>query len=123
MSRMTLFERRSDGVLEAIRAGATIGEAGAGEEVAEATVNGWLKRGRKEPKSKYGKFAASVDAAFAERSMPGADDRPADRDELMLMASRAARAGNVQAMRLLDELLDPTDADKGDALSTFDGKR
>ena len=121
MSRQTLYEEHSEAILEALRAGATIGEAGASEGVAAATVKGWLKRGRQEPRSKYGGFAASVDAAFAERSMPGADERPADRDELILLAWTAARAGSVPAMRLLAELLEPTD-DQGDALSAFDGK-
>jgi len=123
MSRMTMYERHSEAVLEGIRAGATVGEAATGEGVAESTVHGWLKRGRQDPKSKYGKFAAQVDDAFTERTMPAPGDRPADRDELLMMATRAARAGNVTAMRLLAELLDPTDADKGDALTEFDRAR
>ena len=123
MSRMTMYERHSGAVLEGIRAGATVGEAATGEGVAESTVHGWLKRGRKDPKSKYGKFSSAVDSAFAEKTMPAPGDRPADQAELLMMATRAARAGNVTAMRLLAELLDPTDADSGDALTEFDRAR
>lgn len=123
MSRMTMFERHSQAVLEGIRAGATVGEAGAGEDVAESTIHGWLKRGRKDPLSKYGKFAGQVDEAFTARTMPAPGDRPADRGELLMMATRAARGGSVTAMRLLAELLEPTDKNKGDSLTDFDGKR
>ena len=121
MGRVNHFDRCSDGVLEAIRSGATIREAASGQEIAEATVKGWLTRGRKEPRSMYGAFAAQVDAAFEARKMPDQSEQPMDRDELMLVASRAARSGNVQAMKLLAELLDPDEGD-GDALSEFDGR-
>ena len=88
-------------------------------EIGAPTVSGWLTRGRKDPKSKYGSFAARVDAALTERKLPAKSDQPADRDELLLLASRAARAGNVQAMRLLAELL-TDDGDGRDELSEFD---
>ena len=121
MSPVTLFSEQNEAVLTAIRDGATIGEAATGAGVAEPTVKGWLKRGRQDPKSKYGRFAADVDKAFNDRTMPAEGDRPADRGELVMMASRAARSGNVQAMRLLAELLEPT-GDDGDELSGFDAK-
>lgn len=119
MSPRTLFSDHNEAVLAAIRDGATIGEAATGAGVAEPTVKGWLKRGRQDPKSKYGKFAELVDAAFSDRKMPAAGDLPADRGELLVLASRAARSGNVQAMRLLAEMLEPGD-DQGDELSGFD---
>ena len=112
-------DRGDDG--PAVRDGATICAAATGAGVAETTVKGWLKRGRQDPKSKYGKFASAVDDAFSDRKLPSEDDRPADRTELLTLASRAARAGNVQAMRLLAELLEPGD-DSGDELSRFDSK-
>lgn len=122
MPRVNHFDRCSEGVLEAIRAGATIREAATGEGIKEPTVKGWLTRGRKEPKSMYGAFAAKVDAAFEARKMPDSDEVAMDRDELMLVASRAARSGNVQAMKLLSELLEPT-TEAGDALTEFDGAK
>ena len=73
------------------------------------------------PRSMYCAFAAQVDAAFEARKMPEATEQPMDRDELMLVASRAARSGNVQAMKLLADLLDPDQGD-GDALTEFDGR-
>lgn len=107
--------------MTAIQNGATVADAARENGLGESTVNGWIRRGRDDSKSKYGKWTADIDAALRSRRMPAADDRPADRGELLMMASRAARAGNVQAMRLLAELLEPTD-DQGDALSAFDGK-
>lgn len=120
MTRPTLFEDYSDAVLALIRDGASIPDAARELEIGEPTIKGWLSRGRKDPKSKYGGFAASVSEAFTERKLPANDDRPADRDELLILASRAARAGNVQAMRLLGELLadsgGETEADEFDEL-------
>lgn len=119
MSRLCLFEQHSEAVLEAIRDGASIADAASLVDVGGPTVKGWLSRGRNDPKSKYAAFAARVDAALTERKLPAKSDQPADRDELLLLASRAARAGNVQAMRLLSELL-IDDGDGRDELSDFD---
>lgn len=123
MSRTTLFQARSEGVLGAIQAGASIADAARENEVGEPTVKGWLSRGRKDPTTVYGAFAARVDEAFTKRKLPSEDDRPADRDELLLLTSRAARAGNVQAMRLLSELIDPDTGDGSDELTRFDGAK
>lgn len=120
MSRQSHFERLSEAVLTSIRNGATVEDAARQHGLGESTVKGWLRRGRDDAKSKYGKWAADVDAAIRGRRMPTPGDRPADREELLLMATQAARAGSVQAMRLLADLLDPTDADNTDALSEFD---
>lgn len=122
MSGRPLFDQHSEGILEAIKAGASIPDAAREAGVGEPTVKGWLSRGRKDPKSKYGSFAARVDAAFTERKLPAEGDRPADRSELLVLTSRAARAGNVQAMRLLSELLGEGDGDSADELSRFEPK-
>lgn len=122
MSPPSLFEQHSEAIFESIKAGASIPDAAREAGVAEPTVKGWLSRGRKDPKSKYGAFAARVDAAFTERKLPAEGDRPADRDELLLLTTRAARAGNVQAMRLLSELLGAQDGEDTDELSRFDAK-
>lgn len=120
MSRLTLFEQHSDRVLDLIRDGASIPDAARECGIGAPTVKGWLARGRDDTRSKYGGFAAAVDGALTERKLPANTDRPADRDELLLLASRAARAGNVQAMRLLGELIDGTSSDDTDELSEFD---
>lgn len=122
MSPPSLFDQHSEPVLEAIKAGASIPDAARGQEIGGPTVKGWLSRGRKDPTSKYGAFAARVEVAFTERKLPASGDLPANRDELLLLTSRAARAGNVQAMRLLGELLAGPEGDDDDALSKFDGK-
>lgn len=120
MSRQTLFERHSDAVLAALRDGASIPDAARQVDVGDSTVKGWLRRGRDDPKSKYGGFAASVDAAMSARKLPPKDELPADLDEVVLLTSRAARSGNVQAMRLLSELLTPEAAGSTDELTKFD---
>lgn len=120
MSRQTLFEEHSEAVIDAIKDGASIPDAARMVEIGAPTISGWLSRGRKDSKSKYAAFAARVDAALTERKLPAKTDQPADRDELLLLASRAARAGNVQAMRLLGELLAGDDGDGRDELSEFD---
>lgn len=120
MSRQNLFDAHSDAVLDLIRDGASIPDAARQVEIGGPTINGWLTRGRKDQKSKYGNFAARVDAALTKRKLPAEGDRPADRDELLLLASRAARAGNVQAMRLLGELLAGPDDGTGDELTAFE---
>ncbi len=119
MKGTSQFEASSEAVLEAIRDGASIPDAALLVEIAPPTVSGWLSRGRKDPKSKYATFAARVDAALTEKKLPANGDLPADHDELLILVSRAARAGNVTAMRLLSELL-TTDPDNSDALSKFE---
>jgi len=117
MSRQNLFEAHSDAVLEAIRDGASIPDAARQVKVGAPTVSGRLKRGRDDPKSKYGGFSHAVDAALTKRKLPANGDRPADRDELLLLASRA---GNVTAMRLLSELISPDSGEAVDELTEFD---
>ena len=120
MSGGNLFDGHSEAVLAAIRDGATLPDAAREAGVAHPTLKGWLTRGRKEPSTKYGAFAAHVDAALTKRKLPANSDLPADRDELLVLVSRAARAGNVQAMRLLGELLDGSGDEAADELSEFD---
>ena len=120
MSRQSLFEDHSEAVLDLIREGASIPDAARQIDIGAPTIKGWISRGRKDPKSKYGAFAARVDAALTERRLPANGDRPADRDELLLLASRAARAGNVVAMRLLSELISPDSGEAVDELTEFD---
>jgi len=120
MSRQNLFEAHSDAILEAIKDGASIPDAVRQVKVGAPTVSGRLKRGRDDPKSKYGGFSHAVDAALTKRKLPANGDRPADRDELLLLASRASRAGNVTAMRLLSELISPDSGEAVDELTEFD---
>jgi transposase-like protein len=100
-----LFVERGPLVREALVAGVSIADAAREHGVSPGTVKGWLRRGRDDPGSRYGPFARTVDEAMTERSLPPECDLPADEAELRLLASRAARNGNVQAMRLLFEML------------------
>lgn len=101
----TLFDERGPAVLEALVAGVSIPDAARAQAVSDRTVKGWLRRGRDDPGSRYGPFAAEADARRRARELPPNDALPADRGELLMVASRAARKGNVQAMRLVWEML------------------
>jgi transposase len=73
------------------------------EQVAEAidvhpaTIRRWLRRGREEPGSIYGRLVEAVDAAGAGRG------EALTREELVVLLERQARRGNVRAIQLLLE--------------------
>jgi transposase-like protein len=117
-----LFVERGPLVREALVSGVSIADAAREHDVSVGTVKGWLRRGRDDPGSRYGPFARAVDEAMAERAMPPAPELPADEAELRLLASKAARSGNVQAMRLLFEMLRSASepADESDPLADLD---
>jgi hypothetical protein len=120
------FEKCSEGVREALVAGVSGEDAARQHRIAARTVERWLARGRQDPESKYGPFAESVDRARAERELSPPDERPADPGELRLLVSKAARKGNVQAMRLLWEVHQAQDGDdrhQGDILDELEAKR
>jgi hypothetical protein len=120
------FEKCSEGVLEALVAGVSGEDAARQHGISPRTVERWLARGRQDPVSKYGPFAEAVDRARADRELPPPDERPADPSELKILISKAARKGNVQAMRLLWEVLgseDGQDHARGDILDELEAKR
>ena len=120
------FEKCSEGVLEALVAGVSVADTARQHRIASRTIDRWLARGREDPDSKYGPFAEAVDRARVERELPPPDERPADPSELRILISEAARKGNVQAMRLLWEVLqseDGQDRNQGDILDELEAKR
>jgi hypothetical protein len=72
------------------------------EQVADAidvhptTIRRWLRRGREEPGSIYGRLIEAIDAA-------GGRGGPLSREELVVLLERQARRGNVRAIQLLLE--------------------
>lgn len=82
--------------------GVSLADAAHSEGAAPDTVKGWLRRGRREGTGHYGDFAAAV-----EKARERAPDRsaPMDEDELRAVASEAARAGSVRALRLVWKML------------------
>jgi hypothetical protein len=120
------FEGCSESVLEALVAGVSGEDAARQHDISPRTVERWLARGRQDPESKYGPFAEAVDRARAERGLPPPDERPADPSELKILISKAARKGNVQAMRLLWEVLQSEDGQvpsQGDILDELEARR
>lgn len=103
MSGADLFAELSEGVLKSIVAGASVPDAARHVGCAPRTVQRWLARGRENPQGRYGLFAERVDAIQRERELPR--ELPLDEEELKRVVARAARKGNVQAMRLAWELI------------------
>jgi transposase len=66
-------------------------------DVHPATIRRWLRRGREEPGSIYGRLVEAVDAAGAGRG------EALSREELVVLLERQARRGNVRAIQLLLE--------------------
>src|SRR5688500_18850723 len=99
------FEEHGALILRSLLAGLSIADAADRHGVAARTVERWLARGHHDPQSVYGPFAAAVDKAFEARRLPSQYELPLDKTELHLVVSRAARKGNVQAMRLMWDLL------------------
>jgi transposase-like protein len=120
------FEKYSEGVREALVAGVSSEDAARQHGIASRTIDRWLARRREDPGSKYGPFAEAVDTARAERELPPADERPAGSSELKVLISKAARKGNVQAMRLLWEVHQVEDGAPrraGDILDELEARR
>jgi transposase len=105
MTTTEVFEIHSQLVLEGLLAGLSEADAAANHGVSERTIQRWLQRGRDDPTGRYGEFATAVDRARLERELPPEDERPVDEDELLLLASRFGRKGNVRALELCRELL------------------
>jgi hypothetical protein len=120
------FENCSESVLDALVAGVSGEDAARQNGISSRTIERWLARGRQDPDSKYGPFAEAVDNARAKRELPPAGERPADPSELKLLISKAARKGNVQAMRLLWEVHQAEDGqgdNRGDILDELEARR
>jgi hypothetical protein len=120
------FEGCSESVLEALVAGVSGEDAARQHDISPRTIERLLSRGRQDPVSKYGPFSEAVDRARAHRELPPPGERPADPSELKILISEAARKGNVQAMRLLWEVLGSEggqDRNQGDSLDELEAKR
>lgn len=92
----------TEGIIELVTDGLTIKDAALAMEVREKTVRNWLAKGRSEEDGPYAAFAESIEEAQQEAE---STEEPMDRDELMIVVSKAARKGSVQAMKLMEEML------------------
>ncbi len=93
--RSTFTPRARGSVLQGLYAGLTLVESIERAGLAEQTVKGWLTRGRQDPDSEHGRFAAAVDEA---RDVAARADMTLA--EFRGHLNRAVRAGSVSAMRL-----------------------
>jgi hypothetical protein len=108
----------TEGLLELVTDGLTIKDAALAMEVREKTVRNWLAKGRSEEDGPYAAFAEGIEEAQQEAE---SKEEPMDREELLLVVSRAARKGSVQAMKLMEELLRRgSDEDPEESQDPFD---
>lgn len=114
----------TEGLIELIGDGLTIKDAALAMEVREKTVRNWLAKGRSEEDGPHAAFADSI-----EEAQQVAEERvePMDRDELLLVVSKAARLGSVQAMKLMEEMLrrganDDSDEKPSDPFDALDSE-
>lgn len=99
MSPQSRFSEVRDDLIAAVKAGTTIGDAARAVEIAESTVRGWLKQGRRDPESQYAGFAQAIDEARAARPelpYPGLSE-----DDVVALLELAAKKGSVPAQKAL----------------------
>lgn len=97
MAASKFIPEHRDALIEHTAAGRSLRCACRALGFREATVKGWLTRGRREAAGPYTEFAAAVEQARqAAQARPG----PIGADELARVVSEQARAGSVQAMHL-----------------------
>jgi hypothetical protein len=111
-----------EGLVELVTDGLTIKDAALAMEVREKTVRNWLAKGRSEDDGPHAAFAEAIEEAQQEAEVR---EEPMDRDELLLVVSKAARKGSVQAMKLMEEMLrankDPGKKKPEDPFEELDG--
>lgn len=98
-TRQTAFEAHRVTIMAALRAGASRVDAAREAGIASRTIDRWVARGRRDPDSTYGPFAAEVDRLREARQVPSSDE-PVDDAEVQLHLSRAIRNGSVSAMKV-----------------------
>lgn len=113
------FEDVSPQIIGCLRGGMSVADAARECGTKEGTVKHWLTKGRREPESKYGGFAALADAIRQERDEPAETERM-DRDEVMRQLEKMIRKGNSQAAKLWLDHNPPEDGDEKPARSRLD---
>lgn len=93
------FEQASPGIVQAVKAGASLNDAAREAGITERTVKRWLTKGRADSESPYANFAFAIDFIREARDTPQSDE-PVDDAEVQLHLSRAIRNGSVPAMKV-----------------------
>jgi len=99
-----------EGLLELLRDGLSLKDASREIDVGEQTVKNWISRGRREEGTDYAEFVDAVEEARREHAER---EKPLTEEELMLVASRAAKKGSVAAMKLVYDILRASKGDGG----------
>ena len=119
MSASKFTPQNRAALLERTTAGVSLTDAARTIGIREATVKGWVTRGRREGSGDYAEFVAALDTARQEaKDRPG----PLTREEFDLRLSYAVRGGSVAAMKLWAELhVSPPEAEpEGNPLAEID---
>jgi hypothetical protein len=99
MSGKSRFSEVRESLIAAVESGTTIGDAARAADVAEATVRGWLREGRRDPESRYAAFAQAIDAARAAR--PELPEPGLSEADVVALLEQAAKRGSVPAQKAL----------------------
>lgn len=110
-------------ILTDLIAGLSVSDAASKHGIAARTIERWIARGRSDPESRYGVFATQVDRVRAERALPLRP--PMGEAEFHLLVAKAARLGNVEALRLMWRMLrrEAGGRPRNDPISRRDGCR
>lgn len=123
---MAVAPRFSPEVQEAFvrfaRMGISIRDAAREIGISEKTVKRWLLNGTREPDGPYGEFTRRVNVAREQADGDGLSEEMTP-EELLRVASRAARKGSVQAMRLVWDMLGKRRAEPGSEDDGEEGSR
>lgn len=87
-------------VVARIEVGLSVAEAAEGAGLKLATVRGWIARGRREEEGTYAEFAAAVTEALGAPKLEAMTP-----EEHRAKVSEVARKGNVQALKLMWEMI------------------
>jgi hypothetical protein len=106
--RPSRVEEVGGAVLAALTAGESVAHAAAAAGLPEQTLRSWIRRGRRDPQSRFGAIAAAVDRGRRPKLVAvsgGREDAIPTRAELLSLLGVAARRGHVgSAVALLREL-------------------
>lgn len=129
MAAATKFTPQMRGdLIERFAAGLSVRNAADAVGLNEKTLKTWITKGRRQQDGDYASFVAQIEEA---REIARNRPEPMDEEELAIVVSEAARAGNTQAMKLRWEMLggkkpaedEPKPADPLEALDELAKKR
>lgn len=121
MAESKFTAKNKESVIALVGEGLSLADAARETGLSPETVDGWLKKSRRDDPGDYAGFAAEVDAARLECQQR---EEPGTEEELKRITWIAAKKGSVQAMKLYWEMVrkssDPDEVPE-DPFAALDG--